>query len=51
MRQRIVPIRQRWADVPPRLAALIDRALVEEPTLAFSCAADFRTEFLAVVGS
>ncbi len=37
-----VPIRKRNSRVPRKLAALIDRALVEEPDFAFQSAAEFR---------
>jgi hypothetical protein len=49
--QPVVPIRQRRPSLLPPLAELIDRALVEEPALAFSSAADFRDELLAVASS
>ncbi len=38
-----VPIRKRNPQVPRKLAALIDRALVEEPDFAFQSAAEFRS--------
>jgi hypothetical protein len=47
-RQPVVPILRRRPDLPSQLAALIDGALVEEPALTFSSAADFRDELLAV---
>jgi serine/threonine-protein kinase len=37
-----VPIRQRNPSIPPRLAAVIDRALVEEPEIPFKTAAEFK---------
>ncbi len=37
-----VPIRQRKPWVPARLAAVIDRALVEEPEIPFKTAAEFK---------
>ncbi|GAB6907570.1 Serine/threonine protein kinase-like protein [Desulfosarcina cetonica] len=39
-----VPIRQRNPAIPPKLAAVIDRALVDKPTIGFSCIADFQRE-------
>jgi eukaryotic-like serine/threonine-protein kinase len=42
-----VPIRQRDASIPPKLAEVIDLALVEKPEIYFQSAADFQQALLA----
>ena len=39
---RAVPLRQRQSSLPKGLAAVIDRALVEEPEIPFKTAAEFK---------
>lgn len=41
-----VPIRQRDASIPAKLAAVIDRALVDKPRIGFSTIHDFHREVL-----
>ncbi|MDZ7957367.1 MAG: protein kinase [Aulosira sp. DedQUE10] len=43
-----VPIRQRDASIPPKLAEVIDLALVEKPEIYFKSAADFQQALLAL---
>lgn len=39
-------IRKRNSSIPPRLAAVIDKALVEQPELSYKSAADFRRDII-----
>lgn len=44
-----VPIRQRNASIPERLAEVIDRALIDKPDICFKSAAAFKRELFAVL--
>lgn len=44
-----VPIRQRNASIPKRLAEVIDLALIDKPEICFKSAAAFKQELLAVL--
>jgi hypothetical protein len=48
LEQPVVPIRERGASVPPRLADLIDEALVDTPAIAIKTATEFKTRLLTV---
>ena len=45
----IVPIRQRDQSIPPKLAAVIDRALQEVPEIGYKSAATFRKDIIAAL--
>lgn len=45
----IVPIRQRDPSIPPKLAAVIDRALQEVPEIGYKSAATFRRDIIAAL--
>ena len=45
----IVPIRQRDQSIPPKLAAVIDRALQEVPEIGYKSAATFRRDIIAAL--
>jgi len=45
----IVPIRQRDSSIPPKLAAVIDRALQEVPEIGYKSAATFRRDIIAAL--
>jgi hypothetical protein len=45
-----VPIRRRAPAVPARLAAVIDKALIDEPEIGFKTAAEFRTALKEAMG-
>ena len=45
----IVPIRQRDHSIPPKLAAVIDRALQEVPEIGYKSAATFRRDIIAAL--
>lgn len=49
LRDQPVPIRRRDPSLPSRLATLIDDALVDQPRIAVTDAADFRTALLAAI--
>jgi hypothetical protein len=42
LQAKAVPIRQRVPAIPARLAAVIDKALIDEPEIGFKSAAEFR---------
>jgi serine/threonine protein kinase len=42
LQTKAVPIRQRVPAIPARLAAVIDKALIDEPEIGFKSAAEFR---------
>jgi eukaryotic-like serine/threonine-protein kinase len=44
-----VPIRQRKASIPKRLAEVIDLAMIDQPEICFQSAAAFKQELLAVL--
>jgi hypothetical protein len=41
-----VPIRQRDASIPVKLAEVIDKALIEKPNIYFQSAIEFKSELL-----
>jgi len=41
------PIRKRDSSIPPRLAEIIDKALIDKPSIVFKTAADFKKALLA----
>lgn len=47
--EKAVPIRDRDPSIPPRLAAVIDKALQEDPCIGYQSAADFLRDLIAVL--
>lgn len=45
-----VPIRRRDPAIPPRLAEVIDQALVDDPEIGFKSAAEFKRALMQVMG-
>ena len=48
LRNKPIPIRQRDANIPPKLAEIIDLALIEEPEIYFKTAKAFKQALLSV---
>ena len=49
VQERPVPIRQRDPSIPPAIAAVIDKALVEVPEIGYKSAAAFRRDLVAAL--
>ncbi len=47
--QNPVPILERDDSIPPELAAVIDRALIEQPTMAYHSALELRSDIVAAL--
>ena len=49
LRNKPIPIRQRDANIPQKLAEVIDLALIEEPEIYFKSAKAFKEALLSVL--
>ncbi len=47
LQTQVAPVRARNASIPPALAAVIDRALIDQPEIYFKSAAEFKAALLA----